>query len=79
MLILMFVLPSTTTNVVSVVDGFDGLMVSILSTGNPSSQVQTRPKPLDFSGVQKILSMPSFGGEVKEYVPCPSFAACKRT
>jgi hypothetical protein len=27
----------------------------------------------------KILSMPSFGGEVKESVPCPSFAACKRS
>jgi hypothetical protein len=27
-------------------------------------KVQTRPKPLDFSGV-KILSMPFFGGEVK--------------
>jgi hypothetical protein len=27
----------------------------------------------------KILSMPSFGGEVKESVPCPSFAACERT
>ena len=37
-----------------------------------------RPKPLDFSGV-KILSMPSSGGEVKESVPCPSFAACKTT
>jgi hypothetical protein len=24
----------------------------------------------------KILSMSSFGGEVKESVPCPSFAAC---
>jgi hypothetical protein len=39
-------------------DGFGGLVVSILATG-------TRPKPLDFSGIQKILSMPSFGGEVK--------------
>jgi hypothetical protein len=28
--------------------------------------------------VVKILSMTSFGGEVK-CVPCPSFAACKRT
>ena len=29
-------------------------------------QVNARkPKPLDFSGVRKILSMPSFGGEVK--------------
>jgi hypothetical protein len=27
----------------------------------------------------KILSMPSSGGEVKESVPCPSFAACKGT
>jgi hypothetical protein len=24
----------------------------------------------------KIHSMPSFGGEVKESVPCPSFGAC---
>ena len=40
-------------------DGFGGLVVSILAT---SSRVQTRPKPLDFSGVRKILSMPSFGG-----------------
>jgi hypothetical protein len=32
-----------------------------------------------FSVHEKILSMPSFGGEVKESVPCPSFAACKRT
>jgi hypothetical protein len=30
----------------------------------PSSRVQTRPKPLDFSD-GKILSMPSFEGEVK--------------
>jgi hypothetical protein len=40
----------------------------------PSLRVQTRPKPLDFS-VVKILSMPSFGVEVKASVPCPSFAA----
>ena len=31
-----------------------------------------------FTGV-KILSMPSFGGDVKESVTCPSFAACQRT
>ena len=30
----------------------------------PSSRVQTRPEPSDFSG-EKILSAPSFGGEVK--------------
>ena len=28
---------------------------------------------------REILSMPSSGGEVKESVQCPSFAACKRT
>jgi hypothetical protein len=45
----------------------------------PSSRVQTWLKSLDFSGILKILHMPSFGGEVKGSVPCPSFAACKRT
>jgi len=58
------------------IDGFGGLVVSILATG---TRVQSRPKPLDFSGVRKILSMPSFGGEVKESVPCPNFAACKKS
>ena len=43
------------------------------------TRVRTRPKPLDFLGVRIILSMPSFGGKVKESVPCPSFAVCKRT
>jgi hypothetical protein len=28
---------------------------------------------------EKILSTPSFGGEVKPLVPCRRFAACKRT
>ena len=55
-------------------DGFGGLVVGMLASG---TQV-CGPKPLDFSDV-KILSMPSSGGEVKESVPCPSFAACKRT
>ena len=27
---------------------------------------------------RKVLSTPSFGGEVKPSVPCPRFAACKR-
>jgi hypothetical protein len=31
----------------------------------PSSRVRSRPKPLDFFRCEKILSMPSFGGEVK--------------
>ena len=29
--------------------------------------------------VEKILSTPSFGREVKPFVPCPIFAACNRT
>jgi hypothetical protein len=39
---------------------------SVLAFG---TQVQIRPKPSDFSG-EKILSTPSFGGEVKPSVPC---------
>ena len=42
----------------------------------PSSRVQTQLKPSDFLG-EKILSVPSFGGEVKPSVPCCKFAACK--
>jgi hypothetical protein len=42
-------------------DGIGGLGVSMLASG---SRVRTRPKPLDFSHV-KILSTPSFGGEVE--------------
>ena len=48
-------------------------MVNMLASG-------TRVRgSLDFSGVRIILSMLSFGGEVKECVPCPSFTACKIT
>ena len=32
-----------------------------------------------FKGRKKILSTPSFGGEVKPSVPCRRFAACKRS
>jgi len=44
----------------------------------PSSRVQTRSKPSDFSG-EKFLSAPSFGEEVKPSVTCRKFSACKRT
>ena len=44
----------------------------------PSSRVQTRPEPSDFKG-EKILSMPSFRGEVKPSVPCRRFEACIRS
>ena len=52
---------------------------SVLAFGTPSSRVQTRPKPSDFSGWKKVLSTPSFGGEVKPSVPCRRFTACKRS
>jgi len=32
-----------------------------------------------FLGRKKILSTPSFGGEIKPSVPCRSFTACKRS
>ena len=43
----------------------------------PSSRVQTRPKPSDFSRAKKILSTPPFGREVKPFVPCRRFTSCK--
>ena len=48
------------------VDGFGGLVVSMLASGT-----QIRGFKPDRS--VKYLSMPSSGGEVKESVPCPSF------
>ena len=51
--------------------GFGGLWY-------PSSRVQTRPKPLDFSG-WKILSTPPLRGEAKPSVPCRRFTECKRS
>jgi hypothetical protein len=50
-------------------DGFGGLVVSMLASGRGFKPGRSR-----FTNV-KILSMPSFGGEVKESVPCPSFAS----
>ena len=41
------------------------------------TQVQTRPKPSDFSD-EKILSTPSFGGEVKPSVPCRNLQHVKK-
>jgi len=36
-------------------------------------------KPSGFFQGEKILSTPSFGGEIKPSVPCRRFAACKRS
>ena len=59
-------------------DGFDGLVVSMLASGTQVCGFKPGRSRWNFTGV-KILSMPSFGGEVKESVPCPSFAAYKTT
>jgi hypothetical protein len=44
----------------------------MLASGTQVRGVQTRPKPLDFSG-EKFLSMPSFGGESKAVCPISQF------
>jgi hypothetical protein len=58
--------------------GFSGLVVSVLDSGT-----QVRGFNLGWSRrifqAKKILSTPSFGGEVKPSVPCRKFAACKRS
>ena len=49
-------------------DGFGGLVVSILTTGTRIREFKPNRSRWIFLGVRKILSMPSFGGEVKEFV-----------
>jgi hypothetical protein len=60
------------------IDGFGGLVVSMLASGTQVRGFIPGRSSWIFTGV-KILIMPSSGGEVKESVPCASFAACKRT
>jgi hypothetical protein len=54
--------------------GFGGLGVACtkLAGSHPAEAV-------GFLGRKKILSTPSYGGEVKPSVPCRSFTACKRS
>ena len=59
-------------------DGFGGLVVRMLASGTQVRGFKPGGSRWIFTGL-KILSMPSSGGEVKESVSCPSFAACKRT
>ena len=75
------VLPRTVHNVphyLYSLDGFGGLVVSMLASGTQVCGFKPSRSHWIFTGV-KILSMPSSRGEEKESVPCPSFAACKRT
>ena len=60
-------------------DGFGGLVVSMLASGTQVREFKPDRSRWIFTGTVKILSMPCSGGEVKESVPCPSFAACQRT
>jgi hypothetical protein len=54
--------------------GFGGLVVSMLASGNRVRGFKPGRSCRIFSGV-KILSKPSFGREVKPWVPCRRFAA----
>jgi len=61
-----------------VASGFGGLgvacwpLVPEFAGSNPAEAI-------GFLRGEKILSTPSFGGEVKPSVPCRRFAACKRS
>jgi hypothetical protein len=58
--------------------GFGGLVVSMLASGTQDHRFKPGRSRQNFSGV-KILSMPSFGREVTQFVSCRRFAARKRT
>jgi len=55
-------------------DGFGVLVVSMLASGTRVRGFKPGRSRWIFRASEKF-----FGGEVKESVPCPSFAACKRT
>ena len=57
--------------------GFGGLGVSVLAFGTQVRGFKPGRSRRIFKG-EKILSTPSFRGEVKPSVPCRRFAACKR-
>jgi hypothetical protein len=57
---------------------FGGLVVSILASGTQDRRFAPGQSRHNFSG-EKILSMPSFGREVKPFAPCRRFVACQRT
>jgi hypothetical protein len=61
-----------------VFSGFGGIMVSVLASGTQDREFKPGRSRQIFQG-EKILSMPSFGGEVKLSDSCLRFVACKRT
>jgi hypothetical protein len=58
--------------------GFGGLGVSAVASGTQIRGFKPGRSCRIFKG-GKVLSTPSFGREVKPWVPCRRFAACKRT
>jgi hypothetical protein len=56
--------------------GFDGLGVSVLASGTQVRGFKPGRSRRIFKG-EKILSTPSFGREIKQWVPCRRFAAWK--
>jgi hypothetical protein len=58
--------------------GFGGLGVSVLASGTQVRGYKPGRSRRIFKG-EKILSTSSFGREVKPWVPCRRFAACKRS
>jgi hypothetical protein len=58
--------------------GFGGPAVSMLPSGTQDRGFEPGRSRRIFSGV-KILSMASFGREVKQWVPCRRFVARKRS
>jgi hypothetical protein len=63
----------------TVIVGFSGLVVSMLASGTQVRGFKSGWSRRIFRVEKKILSMPSFGGEVKPAVPRRRFAACKRS
>jgi len=61
------------------VDDFGGLVVSMLTSGTRVRGFKPGRSRWIIRASQKSSALPSFGGDVKESVPCPSFATCKRT
>ena len=73
------VLRYETEHTASDLDGFGGLVVSILASGTRVRGFKPVRSRWIFRAYEKSSACPSFGGEVIESVTCPSFAASKRT
>jgi len=58
--------------------GFGGLGLSVLTFSAQVRGFKPGRSRQIFKG-EKILSTPSFGGEIKPLVPCRRFAACKKS